>query len=69
GETVPLEIEIISFSLYLKAGERLRLAVRGSDFLTAAPGDLIANHAKQNKGEVIVHLGGDYDSHLLLPQI
>lgn len=69
GEIVPVDIEIISFSLHLKAGERLRLVIRGSDFLKAVPGDLIANHTNQNQGEVIIHYGGEYNSHLLLPLI
>lgn len=65
GEVVPVEIEIWPSATHFAAGERLQLVVRGSDFYTVA---LLSRHAvTENRGRHLLHCGGKYDSHLLIP--
>lgn len=67
-EIVPVEIELWPASILFEAGESLRVTVIGSDL-----------HAQEawehdgvrtvNRGMHIIHTGGAYDSHLLVPVI
>ncbi|MEV6673842.1 CocE/NonD family hydrolase C-terminal non-catalytic domain-containing protein, partial [Streptomyces sp. NPDC051162] len=66
GVPVPVEIEIWPSSTLFEAGEQLELVVQGSDFMT---GVLPGHRTTRNKGDHIIHSGGDYDSHLLIPVI
>lgn len=71
GERVPLEIEIWPSSTRFLAGETLRLRVQGRDIpeggLANAP---FARHQDtRNAGLHVIHAGGRYDSHLLIPVI
>ena len=69
-EIVPVEIEIWPSSTLFKPGERLRLTVQGSDiFGHDWPVPLFAHRDLRNEGEHVIHTGGEYDSHLLLPII
>lgn len=64
GEIVPVEIEILPSSTYFGAGESLVLRIAGTELKGA--GD--AEHEDLlNQGHHVVHLGGEYDSHLLVP--
>jgi predicted acyl esterase len=68
GEIVPVEIGIWPSSKFWHAGEQLRLVVSGH--YVRDPGwfepfkwDL------RNRGAHIIHAGGEFDSHLLVPKI
>lgn len=71
GEVVPVEIEIWPSSTSFKAGEQLRIVVQGRDLeLQAAPNSPMARHEQtRNHGKHIIHVGGKYDSHLLVPWV
>jgi len=71
GEIVPLEIEVWPSSTRFEAGERLRVIVQGRDLeLQAAPNSPTARHEDtRNQGRHVIHVGGEYDSHLLVPWI
>lgn len=68
GEIVPVEIELWAFSTLFEAGERLRVTVIGSD-LHAHETWLHDAAPSPNRGTHILHTGGRYDSHLLVPVI
>jgi len=67
GEIVPIEVEILPSGTAFNAGEQLRLIVQGHEILQFA----YRNHHDEtvNAGHHIVHAGGKYDSHLLVPVI
>ena len=72
GEIVPVEIEIWPSSTLFRAGEQMRLVVMGKDPFppSDAPGVAITVHpVTRNAGRHIIHTGGAYDSHLLIPVI
>jgi predicted acyl esterase len=72
GVPVPLEIEIWPSSTLFRAGETLRLIVQGSDIYTEIPqpGPAVMRHEEtRNRGRHVLHTGGAYDAHLLLPVI
>jgi predicted acyl esterase len=71
GEIVPVEIEIWPFSTLFRAGERLRVVVKGRDiYAEAPPTQPFALHQEtRNAGFHVIHTGGAYDSHLLVPEI
>jgi uncharacterized protein len=65
GDIVPLEIEVLPSGTVFNAGEQLRLVVQGYDII-----DFWYRHAHKetvNDGHHVIHAGGNYDSHLLLP--
>jgi len=72
-EIVPVEIEILPSSILLKSGESLVLVIRGSDIITEenADGSTKGYGHKDtvNKGTYSIYVGGNYDSHLLVPII
>jgi predicted acyl esterase len=70
GEIVPIEIEIWPSGTVFDRGERLRLTVQGSD-IYFYPEEMHTNAhtATVNRGEHVIHTGGSYDSHLLIPLI
>jgi putative CocE/NonD family hydrolase len=65
-EIVPVEIEIWPTSILFKEGERLRLIISGKDILSY-PG--FAHPETVNRGLHLIHLGGRYDSYLLVPVV
>ncbi|KAJ0312252.1 hypothetical protein COL516b_001326 [Colletotrichum fioriniae] len=70
GDVVPVEIEIQPTNCRFRAGERLSLVVSGHDYGKYPPGAPIPRHNSTiNKGRHVIHFGGIYDSHLLLPVI
>jgi hypothetical protein len=71
GERVPVEIEVWPSSTLFRAGERLRLVVQGQDVpREGLPNAPFARHENtRNAGTHVIHTGGPYDSHLLVPVI
>lgn len=72
GEIVPVEIEIWPSSTLFRAGETMRVVVMGRDPFPPSqdPGAVIAFHpVTRNAGMHIIHTGGRYDSHILVPVI
>ncbi len=67
---VALDVEIWPTNIVFEAGETLRLVIKGSE-VHRVPGAAFAiRHAPlHNDGNHILHTGGRYDSHLLLPVI
>jgi len=72
-EIVPVEIGIWPIGMIWHAGQQLRLVVQGyaswwmEDKLF--PGGPIFRYDVRNKGDHIIHTGGKYDSHLLVPKV
>ena len=70
GEVVPVEIEIWPSSTLFERGEKLRVVVQGSDIYNyPEEGHSNAHTATVNQGTHVIHTGGSYDSHLLVPII
>jgi len=68
GEVVPVEIEILPASVLFEAGETLRVTVIGSD-LHAHEAWRHDGVRTVNRGTHVIHTGGTYDSHLLVPVV
>jgi predicted acyl esterase len=70
GVPVPVEIEIWPSSTRFLAGEKLQVVVQGGD-IHKYPGDVLAQRhfTIRNKGQHVIHTGGQYDSYLLVPVI
>ena len=66
NEIVPVEIEILPSSTRFQPGEVLEVAIQGSDHFKH---EALAHENTVNKGSHIIHTGGEYDSHLLVPII
>ena len=70
GEIAPIDVEILPSSTFFARGDLLRLDVMGrwpwnrSMFFGMFPG----TYAPSPRGEVILHLGGERDAHLLVPR-
>ncbi len=70
GEIVPVEVEIWPSSTLFNPGEKLRVVVQGSDIHTYPEERHTNQHTDTvNRGRHIIHTGGSYDSHLLVPVI
>lgn len=71
GEIVPVDIEIWPSSTLFRAGESVRVVVKGMDiYRDALPNLPFARHEDlRNAGTHIIHAGGEYDSHLLIPAV
>jgi len=66
GEIVPVDVEIWPTSILFEKGEKLRVVVQGSDvYYYPSEGHTCGHLDTVNKGEHVIHTGGDYDSHLL----
>lgn len=65
GEIVPVDIEIWPSGTGWKAGETLQLVVLGHDIIDYPPRH--AHKETVNTGRHIMHFGGGYDAHVLLP--
>jgi predicted acyl esterase len=69
-EVVPVEIEIWPSGTRFAAGEQLRVIVQGSDVQQYPPGVVsMAHSVTRNVGTHVIHTGGRYDSHLLVPMV
>lgn len=69
GEIVPVEIGFWPYSMRWRKGETLELVVTGIDLLVRPEFPQIPPIPTINKGKHVIHCGGNYDSHLLLPVI
>jgi uncharacterized protein len=77
GEVVPAEIEIWPSSTFFRKGELMQLEIQGGSFTYTRSNPLPLHHGRictdhretVNVGRHRIHIGGDYDSHLLLPII
>ncbi|MDJ0399408.1 hypothetical protein SAMN02745947_02850 [Rhodococcus rhodochrous J3] len=65
-QIVPVDIEIMPHSTFFEAGSSLVLVIAGHD-LDENP--RVGHDRTINKGFHIVHAGGQFDSHLLLPVV
>jgi hypothetical protein len=69
-EIVPLEIEIWPSGTRFAAGETLRLVVQGTDiYKYPRPVNADRHEDSANRGHHVIHTGGKFDSHLLVPVI
>jgi len=68
GEIVPVDIEIWPMSMLWHAGEQLRVVISGH-YIREEGWTEPFTWALRNKGYHIIHTGGKYDSHLLVPVI
>lgn len=66
GEVVPIEIAICPSSTFFAKGERLRLIVSATDIVH---NPVFKKDVRANHGRHVLHIGGKYDSHLLVPRI
>jgi len=68
GQIVPVDIPIWPTGMKWHAGEQLHLIVSGYNLKGPMfPGMPLA--PTRNKGEHVIHTGGKYDSHLLVPMV
>ena len=68
GKIVPVDIQIWPLAMRWRAGEQLQLLVAGQKMSGVEfPG--LAGPATINRGRHIIHTGGGFDSHLLIPVI
>ncbi|MBO0728358.1 MAG: CocE/NonD family hydrolase [Acidimicrobiaceae bacterium] len=67
GEVVPVEVEVWPSGTRFRAAETLRLIVQGSDIYRYDEHVVWMEHATRNRGRHVIHCGGRYDSHLLVP--
>ena len=66
GEIVPVDIELYPSSTFFSAGETLQLIMAAEEIISSPP---YRKDASFNHGKHVVHFGGKYDSHLLVPKI
>ena len=66
GEIVPVDIELYPSSTFFSAGESLQLIMAAEEIISSPP---YRKDASFNHGKHVVHFGGEYDSHLLVPKI
>jgi predicted acyl esterase len=69
GEIVSVEIGFWPYSMRWRAGEILELVITGTDLLVRPEFPQIPPIPTINRGGHIMHTGGRYDAHLLLPVI
>lgn len=68
GEIVPIEIELLPAAVFVRKDESLRLDLQGHWFHIKNP--IVASvtaYESSGAGSCKVHVGGDYDSQILLP--
>jgi len=66
GEIVPVDIALYPSSTFFSAGETLQLIVASNEIIPSPP---YRKDVSYNHGEHVLHFGGNYDSHLLVPRI
>ena len=81
GEIVPVEVEILPSGTLFRAGETLELLIQGAEILLidqtlwpinqgqSLPRVRCMHSQTVNRGTHVIHAGGSYDSHLLVPVI
>jgi predicted acyl esterase len=68
GQIVPVDIGLWPIGMLWHKGQQLRILVAGYDPVPPLL-PMMAQPATRNKGEHIIHTGGKFDSHLLVPKI
>jgi len=68
GQIVPVDIGLWPTGMLWHKGQQLRILVAGYDPVPPLL-PMMAQPATRNKGEHIIHTGGKFDSHLLIPKI
>lgn len=66
NEIVPVEIALYPSSTFFAAGESLELIVASNEIIPSPP---YIKDASINRGTHLVHCGGEFDSHLMIPII
>ncbi|MEO0685181.1 MAG: CocE/NonD family hydrolase [Cyanobacteria bacterium J06649_11] len=66
GEIVPMEIALYPSSTFFASGEALQLIVSPQEIIPSPP---YFKDVSFNYGIYVMHLGGDFDSHLLIPKV
>jgi predicted acyl esterase len=71
GEIVPVEIELLPSATVFRRGDLLRLDVQGHWFFRTNPflGQFPIAYEPSPPGTFVLHCGGEYDAHLLVPVI
>lgn len=70
GEVVPLEIEVWPSGTHFATGESLQITIAGHDLTRYGDEVIIARHEDSvNRGAHVMHTGGAYPSHLLVPVV
>jgi predicted acyl esterase len=69
GRIARVDIELLPSATLFRRGEAMRLDVQGRWFWPKNPliGTFPVDYAPSAGGEVVLHLGGEYDAHLLVP--
>jgi predicted acyl esterase len=67
GEIVPLEIDIWPYAMKWHKGETLQLRINGVNLITQPEFPDLPPVGTINQGNHIIHTGGKFDSHLLIP--
>lgn len=65
-QIVPVDIELYPSSTFFAAGESLELIVSSDEIVLSPP---YRKDVSINRGIHVIHCGGDYESHLLVPII
>lgn len=66
GEIVAVDVEIYPSSTFFAAGESLELIVASDEIVASPP---YRKDVSSNRGRHVLHAGGAYDAHLLVPRI
>ena len=66
GEIVPVDIALYPSSTFFSAGETVQLIVASRQIIPSPP---YIKDASFNRGTHVLHFGGEYDSHLLVPTV
>ena len=66
GEIVPADIALYPSSTFFAAGETAQLIVAPGEIIPSPP---YIKDASFNRGSHVLHFGGEYDSHLLVPKV
>ncbi len=66
GEIVPVDIELYPSSTFFAAGEGLQLIIASDEIIPTPP---YKKTVEGNRGNHVLHFGGEYDSYLLIPKV
>ena len=66
-EIVSCEVEILASATGFRKGEKLQLIVQGYDIIDVF--NRFKHEETVNSGHHVIHTGGEYDSHLLVPAV
>jgi hypothetical protein len=66
-EIVSCEVEILASATGFRSGEKLQLIVQGYDIIDVF--NRFKHEETVNIGHHVIHTGGEYDSHLLVPAV